>query len=198
MHWFDTLALAVVIYMVVMGAWRGFLREIFPAMSLMVGGLSAAVGQQTVSSMLSGFVDEGLGRDITAYILVFMLVWAAVALVGYGIRRLTDRFESATTLNRAAGFGLGVAKGALVMAIIAVVLGVAPAMRKDVDKKSVSGSTFIALGNFTLEQISPGLAARLGDTKDDGIIEKVKLLRDTAAALDPTKAGAKLDKSGGK
>ncbi|MDH5639101.1 MAG: CvpA family protein [Nitrospinota bacterium] len=198
MHWFDTLALAIIIYMVVMGAWRGFLREIFPAMSILAGGLSAAVAQQNVSSMLSGFVDEGLGRDITAYILVFMLAWAAVALVGYGIRRLTDRFESATTLNRAAGFGLGVAKGALVLAIIAVALGVAPAMRKDVDKKSVSGHTFIVLGNFTLEQLSPGLAARLGDTTDDGIMEKVKLLRDTAAALDPTKAGAKSGKSDSK
>ena len=189
MHWFDTLAAVIIAYMAIMGVWRGFLREIFPALSIVGGGLCAAVSQKRVSSLMDGFVEEGLGREIAAYVIMFILVWSAVSLVGYGIRRLSDRFESATTLNRAAGFGMGTAKGALAMAIFAVVLAVAPSMRKDVAKKSFTGPVFIYLGDFTLELLSPGLAARLNSSGDKGIIERARLLKETAGALDPTNIG---------
>jgi len=184
LHWFDTLAAAVMIFFAAMGAWRGFVGEIFPALALMGGGSAAAALHERASQVLSGFVKEGLGRDIAAYALVFMVVWAAVSLIGVGVRKLSGNYQSVTTANHLAGFTLGVAKGALAMAILVIVFSLAPSLRKDLGKNSVTGPVFATVGSFALETLSPGLAKKVDDGSKQGILERAGNIKKAVETLE--------------
>jgi uncharacterized membrane protein required for colicin V production len=188
-HWFDVMALGLVFSMVSAGFWRGFIGEIFPALALIAGFLAASLLNDKAVSLQS-LAMAGLGREGTAYGGVFLAAWGVVSASGFAAKRYVFKSDKLTVADRVAGGALGLAKGGLLVAVIGAALGFIPSVKKDVAQKSVSGSTFISVGKFTMEKLAPGLAGRMDKKMKDLPLDKALDAMETKKAADKPGLGA--------
>ncbi len=100
------------------GYWRGFLRESFGLLALIVG-IAAAVRFAAIAAVavqryvhLPAAVDAGL-----AFVAIFVIVHTLVNLIGVLLDRLTGALYL-RGINRLAGAAFGAGKAAAVLALI--------------------------------------------------------------------------------
>lgn len=102
----------------VRGYWRGFLRELFGVLGLVVGGLAAVqltpAGVQVLGQYLTLPAPILTG---VAFAGIFVIIHTAVTLVGLLFDRLA-RAVFLSGINRLAGAVFAAGKGAAVMALV--------------------------------------------------------------------------------
>ncbi len=122
MTWIDYVVLAVLGLSAVLGVWRGFVREVLA----LVGWIAAAILAALFSAQLAGIFPADfatpLVRQLLAAVLVFVLVLIVAGLCGVFLARLL-RAVGLGALDRALGGVFGVARGALIVLVAVLLLG---------------------------------------------------------------------------
>ena len=123
--WVDIALLAILGLSVIVGLWRGFVFEIVS----LLGWVIAFVLANTCAPLLSPLLPWGEGsapeRFWVAYVLVFVLVLILCSVLA----RLMRALISATPLSmfdRLLGGAFGVARGAVVLVIVAMLVTLSP------------------------------------------------------------------------
>lgn len=122
MTWVDHVVLAALGVSVVLGVWRGFVREVLA----LIGWVVAAVLAITFSAQLADIFPHGfatpLVRQLLAALLVFVFVLVVAGLCGLFLAKLL-RAVGLGALDRALGGMFGFVRGALIVLVGVLLVG---------------------------------------------------------------------------
>lgn len=133
MNWVDYAFIGTVVFSMLLGIWRGLVREAISLAALIAAFLITGLYAPDLAHWLDSAIDSPLVRGATAHILVFV----AVLLAGALVNRLASHVVKAAGLsgfNRMLGGGFGVARGLLIVTAVVLlakvsVLGGEPALQ---------------------------------------------------------------------
>jgi membrane protein required for colicin V production len=161
MNWADWIIVAILVVSVLVGLWRGLVRE---AVSLVVWvaaiALAIMYGAQ-VAAMYGEWISLPSARIALGYLTVFLLVLIVGGLVGWLIGRIVHGTGLGGT-DRVLGLGFGLLRGGLVVAALVLVLGYTPMPRDPWWQQSQLIPRFELAAVWLREQIPDTLAALQG------------------------------------
>lgn len=122
-NWLDILLLVIIVITVIIGAIRGFLRQIIGILAVVIG-LIIAIKYYPIGSKVFTFVRN----DVLAQLLGFFLIFIIVLCVGWVINILLAKAVRGPlkSLNHFMGAGLGLIKGILICCVVVFGLLVFP------------------------------------------------------------------------
>ena len=151
--WVDIALLSVFALSVLIGLWRGFVFEIVS----LLGWVVAFVIANTVGALLANYIPLGdIGSPMrlwAAYILVFVLVLLTCTLLARMLRALV----SATPLSfvdRLLGGIFGIARGALILVVVAMLVSLSPYASSTIWKDS-HGALWLGMALEGLKPVLP-------------------------------------------
>jgi membrane protein required for colicin V production len=122
MNWVDYTFIGIVVYSMLLGVWRGLVREAVSLSALIAAFLVAGLYGPDVGLWLESAIDSPLARSATAHILVFVGVLMIGALVTWLASHVVDAAGLSGT-NRMLGGGFGVLRGLLLITAFVLVAG---------------------------------------------------------------------------
>ena len=134
-NWLDILLLVIVAITIIIGAIRGFIRQIIGLLAVVVG-LVLAVKYYSLGSEIFKFIRN----DVLAQLLGFFLIFVAFLCIGWGINILLAKairgpFKS---LNRLLGAGFGLIKGVLICCVVVFGFLIFPINAKALEESQIS------------------------------------------------------------
>ncbi|APR95903.1 colicin v production transmembrane protein [Pandoraea thiooxydans] len=114
----DYLALVIVAGSMLLGMWRGFLREVFALIGWVVAFFVARALAPTVTRWLPGDLP---GREVTQGLLAFVLVFVAVVFLAGIVNSLLGKLVEISGLrpaDRGLGTLFGVVRGVVILMIL--------------------------------------------------------------------------------
>ena len=105
-----------------LGLLRGMIGVVMSLVAWLLAGLAAYLFGGDVGRSLVTDGQLGWGEYLGGYALSFAVVWIAVALVGFVIRRLVHGV-GLSGVDRLFGFGLGVVRGLFFACVLLLMLG---------------------------------------------------------------------------
>ena len=124
--WVDIALLAVFVLSALVGLWRGFVFEIVSLLGWVVAFiLASTLGPVLARFMPFGSEQDGALRLWVSYVAVFVLVLVTCTLLA----RLLRALVSATPLSffdRLLGGAFGVARGALILVVVGMLVALSP------------------------------------------------------------------------
>lgn len=125
MNWADYTILGIFLLSMVVGLFRGFIREVFSVLVWVLAGWAALRASGPLSVRLETWVDVPSMRIILAFVGVFLLVLAVGALVNY----LLGKLVSSTGLSgsdRLFGALFGAVRGLAIVVAAVILAGFTP------------------------------------------------------------------------
>ena len=138
MNWLDFLALGILVFTIVRGAFRGLVREFLGIAAVAAAYLVAGMVYQEVGDTFASFLTEPNARAGTAYALTFGALGVFFALVGWFLNSVIKRVPNLGPLNQAAGILFGGLKGALLVSVIVLSLRWFPNAEDTLDDSTVA------------------------------------------------------------
>lgn len=126
MNGVDLVLVAVLALYLLRGYWRGFFRECFGLLALVVGIVAAVQGAQAAGEVMQEYVRLPAAVQAgAAFVVIFVVAHGVVNVIGVLLdRTATTRFQRA--LNGFGGAMLGTGKGAAVLALVLLFLHLFP------------------------------------------------------------------------
>ncbi len=125
MAWIDIAIIALVILSAVLSLFRGFVKEALALASWLVALWVSMIFYEELAVVLSQWIDEPSIQNIAAFTILFISVLLLGALVNYLASKLVVKTGLATT-DRLLGVVFGVARGAVIVAIMVLFAGLTP------------------------------------------------------------------------
>ena len=199
-HWFDLFTAFFLFASAVWSFYRGFTREIFSVASLVGGGWVGFRYYDRVSPWFSGVVPDETLQEILAFALLFVLTAIAIALTGILVRRILHLSHALNKIDRIAGIGVGIVKGALILAILALPAGMIPELGDGFVEGSKAAPAFIGMSMALVDKMAPELARSARAAAEKGgrarkKIEEAERYREKIKELEK-KAGGLREKLG--
>ena len=179
--WLDWLFIALLAVTGITGLLRGLVREALGLAAWIVALLAARVLAQPLADLLAGVIDSPDGRLVLAFVLVILGVVLACGIV---IRLLQAAVEwvGMGLVNRLLGAAFGVAKGAAVLVLVTIVIGLTPLARLEAWHGAVTRPHLEQLRDWAVSQFEawdgriPEAPASLeavlpGDGADDAAVD---------------------------
>ncbi|NUO77264.1 CvpA family protein [Lysobacter sp. 5GHs7-4] len=121
----DLILLAVVAISALLGLLRGFVGVVASLAAWILAGWAAFGFGGSAAMMMSGDRSPGLGEMFGGYALCFLGVLITVWIVGYVAKRMIHE-SGLSGVDRAMGFVVGVARGALIASMLVMLVGFTP------------------------------------------------------------------------
>lgn len=175
-NWVDWGILSLIGISLLMGLWRGFVRE---ALSLITWITALWVGIaycSSVAAMFQRIPMLGL-RFILSFILLVLAVLISGGILSYLISRLIS-FTGFGVTDKIMGSILGLARGIIVVAVAVMIILPTPLMKDPLWTKSKFGPRFVPLASLIRDHMSPvvnWVKDRIPDDilKKDGLMSKL-------------------------
>lgn len=145
MHWFDISVIILLVLSTLYSLIRGLTKELFSLASLVIGFILAHRYYSLISIRISGFIPNEIVADLLSFGFIFIFSVLIVSQTGKIIRKLLYNAKALTFLDRVAGGFLGLIKGALIIAVIMVPIGIIPFAKKEILSKSKLAPYFLSL-----------------------------------------------------
>jgi uncharacterized membrane protein required for colicin V production len=95
----------------------GFIVEVALIAGAIVALLAAKVGYKPVRGLIDGSIHQASWRTTASYLIIFVVIWAAIVAIAHGIRRAM-RLAMMGGLDRLAGALLGFFQAAIVVELL--------------------------------------------------------------------------------
>lgn len=158
MSWFDIFTVFFLTASAIWSYHRGFFKEAFSLFAIVAGFWVASRHYASASPFFREWISEKLLADAAAFITLFILTAVFVSVTGTLARRILRISAAMSFVDRVVGGGLGVAKGALILAVVTYPLALIPGLKDDLVKGSVAAPILMGISNMALEKLAPGLA----------------------------------------
>ena len=122
MTWFDYGVLLVIATSVVLGGWRGFVREAFSLGGWVAGAVLSFLFAKPVAAHAFGFVPEPFLRAALAFVTIFLAVLVAAGLAGLLLGKLVHAAGMGPS-DRALGAVFGIARGLVIVLLVVLAAG---------------------------------------------------------------------------
>jgi len=123
MNLFDLLILVTLLIATLIGAWRGFVREVISALTWILAFVLAWLFAGSVSSLFAGFLDEPVLRHVLAFVLIFVMIFVLGMVATWLIHKFIPPKRILRFANMALGGLVGVARGAVIVIILFLFAG---------------------------------------------------------------------------
>lgn len=117
----DILIIAITAYSLVMGIFRGIVRELSSLVGAIVGFFLANAFYTGISKYMSEWISDKDYLNILSFLVLFSIVFIVFNLAGVIIKYLLKKTEL-NWIDRILGAVLGFLKGALVVSVLLLVL----------------------------------------------------------------------------
>ena len=121
MNILDIFILCTMVFFLVKGIFRGFLREIASLAGVVLGIVLGSRFQPQVTDLLKAHVPDSHYLPVVSFVLIFALVLVAANLLGYSLSRLFRKVFLGW-VDRGLGVGLALTKGVILTYLIIVLL----------------------------------------------------------------------------
>ncbi len=184
---FDTVTLGLLLFSGLVGFGRGVLREVFSAGAFVAAAFGCVFGFPFVKGPVRAMVSPDWAADLVGLVALFMIIYITVRLFSGQIATLIRDGFKIGALDRALGFGFGLLRGLLIVALGVIIFEmVTPADR--MPKWLVTAKTYPMVQNAAgfLRSLAPDdAAARLTSKPGESALPPV-----TADDSDESYAGS--------
>lgn len=125
MAWIDIAILALIVLSAVLSLFRGFVKEALALASWLVALWVAMVFYENFAAVLAKWIAEPSLQKIIAFTVLFITVLLLGAAINYLAGKLVSKTGLAGT-DRMLGVVFGVARGAVIVAILVLLAGLTP------------------------------------------------------------------------
>jgi len=158
--WFDVIVLAILLVSAGFGFWQGATREVVGVAAFVVAVAAAAYGLRLTGPLARKLIDPDWAGTVVALVLTFILVYAALRLVGAGLARSIRQTQVLGMLDRTIGLGFGLIRAFVFLGLFN--LAFTAATPPSLTPRWLTGSTFYPLTE-TAGQVLRQLAPRGAD-----------------------------------
>lgn len=140
-----------------LGAWRGLVYEVLSVLAW----IAAFILAQMFAPDLAGWLPMGHASQSLKHVVAFLLVFVGVVFAGGLCAWLIKKLIEAVGLrpvDRALGAGFGLARGALLLMVVAIVVNMTSFRRDDWWTESKGA----AMSTAAVKQLKPVLPERFG------------------------------------
>lgn len=126
MNSFDLLILGILAIFAAIGAWRGLMREAIGLLTWVVAGVLAWFYAAPVSRLFAGFMEDAALRQLSAFVLIFVLVFVLGLVASWLIHKYFPLKRGFRLANNVLGGLVGAARGAVIVIAVFLVAGLTP------------------------------------------------------------------------
>lgn len=156
----DLAAIGVIVGSIGWGIWRGFTREVMSLVGWVLAFLAANSVAGPLGEMLPGSMASPEVRLLIAFVVVFVLVLIAAALIGNAVSKFL-KAAGLSGVDRTLGGLFGVARGVVILLAFAIVAGLTAMPRQPFWKESVAAGMLERTVVQLKPWLPPALAQRL-------------------------------------
>ncbi len=154
----DWVIVAILLVSVVIGLWRGFIREVLSLIVWIAAVTAAILFGADVAAFYADWISVPSVRVALGYATVFLLVFIVFALLSWLVTRLL-RGGGLSGTDRVLGLGFGLLRGGLLVAVLVLMLGYTPMPRDPWWQESQLIPRFEPLATWVREQLPDTLAS---------------------------------------
>jgi membrane protein required for colicin V production len=125
MAWIDVVILALIALSAILSLFRGFVREAMALATWLVALWVSMAFYEELATWLAQWIQVPSAQKITAFALLFICVLLLGTLVNYLVSKLVERTGFSST-DKMLGIVFGVARGAVIVAILVLLAGLTP------------------------------------------------------------------------
>ena len=130
MNWFDYAIIATLALSVVVGLWRGFIGEVLALVCWVLAFWVAWLFGPVLAEQFSASISVPSVRVMLGYLICFIAVLIAGAIVGYLMRKLVSGSGLSGT-DRLLGMVFGLVRGFVLVVLVIVLMKFTPVIRDD-------------------------------------------------------------------
>jgi membrane protein required for colicin V production len=128
MNWADYAILAVLALSVLMGLWRGFIGEVLALVCWILAFWTAWTFGPALADRFSASISTPSVRVLLAYVVCFVTVLIAGAIVGFLMRKLVEG-SGLSGSDRLLGMVFGLVRGFALVTLVVLLMGFTPFRR---------------------------------------------------------------------
>ncbi|HHC25178.1 MAG TPA: CvpA family protein [Desulfobacterales bacterium] len=117
----DILMIVILTYCVVMGFFRGLMRELAATIGVLGGFYAAYTYYMNVSKYLSKWISDPSYLNILSFLIIFFSVFIIISILGVIIKYLL-KIITFGWMDRISGGGCGLIKGLLIVSVVLMTL----------------------------------------------------------------------------
>jgi len=152
----DLAAITVIVISAGWGVWRGFTREVMSLAGWVLAFLAANAAADPLGDMLPASIASPEVRVLIAFIVIFVLVLIAAAILGMAVSKFL-KAAGLSGVDRTLGGLFGLARGVVILLAFAVVAGLTAMPRQPFWKESVAAGML----ERSVVQLKPWLPSAL-------------------------------------
>jgi len=123
--WIDVVIISLVVLSAILSLFRGFVKEALALITWLVALWVAMAFYEELAAWLSQWVAVPSAQKVTAFALLFICVLLLGAMVNYLAGKLVDK-TGLTGTDKMLGMVFGIARGAVIVAILVLLAGLTP------------------------------------------------------------------------
>lgn len=131
MNYFDFILLGILLVFVIIGGWRGFVREILSlttwAAAIVVGWLFA----DDIAGLYDTLVQDDVMRRMLGFVTLFAVVFLTGMLVSFLVNRYLLQKKTFRLGNTVLGGFFGAARGAVIVVLVFLLAGLTTFPQRD-------------------------------------------------------------------
>ena len=179
----DWVLLLIIGVSALMGAWRGLIGVAASLAAWFFAGVAAYYFGGDTGALLAAQGAPSWGESVSGYVLAFLVVWIAVTLLGWILRRLAQS-AGLSPLDRTLGLGLGAARGLFLACALLLGLALTAIPREPTWRASLGVQALLPMAGWLRTGVPDWMAQRMDLEGRGGSLQAQ--LHDQAQALQDT------------
>jgi membrane protein required for colicin V production len=131
MNALDIAIAALLLAFAALGAWRGFVRELVSLVTWVAACLGAWAFADSLASVFDGITQEPALRQVIAFVVIFIGVFAVGLATGLLLHRFVNRNAGLRLPNRFLGGVVGLTRGAVLVVALFLLAGLTSFPQRD-------------------------------------------------------------------
>ena len=123
--WIDVVIISLVVLSAILSLFRGFVKEALALITWLVALWVAMAFYEELAAWLSQWIAVPSAQKMTAFALLFICVLLLGTMVNYLAGKLVDK-TGLTGTDKMLGVVFGIARGAVIVAILVLLAGLTP------------------------------------------------------------------------
>ncbi len=161
MNAFDFLLLLILAVSAMFGAWRGFVREVLSLAAGVAAAVIAWMFADDFGAFFTSLSNEPALRQALAFVLLFVGVLVAGAVISFLVHRMLVKGEFARWPNRMLGGLLGLGRGALIVTVAFLLAGLTALPQQSWWRRAALSPYFERAALFASGYLPPDVARHI-------------------------------------